>query len=217
MFSRYLLAILFLGLGTVHAHQPVMDMAPRWAGGYGFQIRDESTGSSEVLNGSSEIDNPLGLERYVDKTWFEGVYTFDSSKRVTFKLPYIEQKQTIDNGGVAVQQENSGWGDLILGVPLKRYWNKEDETGNLSFTPSLRLPTGSTSGDYPLGDGSVDLGLSFAYSKSTPKTTLLADLFYWIDTEGEDNVQAGNELGLDLNLGYHPYHNNENNSGVFVM
>ena len=30
-------------------------------------------------------------------------------------------------------------------------------------------------------------------------------------------MHEGDELGLDINLGYHPYHSNESNSGVFVM
>jgi hypothetical protein len=41
-----------LGLiGTlVFAHQPVMDMAPRWDGGYGFQVRYESYGSDHTIH-----------------------------------------------------------------------------------------------------------------------------------------------------------------------
>jgi len=37
-----------LGLigALVFAHQPVMDMAPRWNGGYGFQVRYERFGST---------------------------------------------------------------------------------------------------------------------------------------------------------------------------
>ena len=54
---------------TAMAHQPVMDMAPRWNGGYGIQTRLE-------LNGSS------------NKTWLEGVYTFKPAVRMTLKLPF---------------------------------------------------------------------------------------------------------------------------------
>ena len=202
---------------TAQAHQPVMDMAPRWEDGYGFQVRHESYGSDTLLDSDSEIANPLGLERFVDKTWFEGVYTFDRSKRVTFKIPYIQQDRIKNIGGAAVKQENSGWGDLILGVPLKLYSNKGAFTQNFGFTPSLRLPTGSTSGDFPISDGSTDLGLSFSYSSETPKYYTLFDAFTWINTEGERNMRAGNTYGLDVNLGYHPYHDDDTNSGAFVM
>lgn len=50
------------------AHQPVMDMAPRWDGGYGWQTRIEHFDSRTT-------------------TWVEGVYTWDKSIRATLKLP----------------------------------------------------------------------------------------------------------------------------------
>lgn len=52
-----------------HAHQPVMDMAPRWEEGYGIQTR--------VTHANQQI-----------KTWLEGVYTFKPSLRMTLKVPY---------------------------------------------------------------------------------------------------------------------------------
>ena len=206
-----------ISLLTAGAHQPVMDMAPRWADGYGVQIRHESYGSDKLMNGDSEIANPLGLKKHVKKTWLEGVYTFDRSKRVTFKLPYVQQTRVTNINGVATHQKNQGIGDLILGVPLKKYFNKGAQTGNWGFTPSLRLPTGSTDGDFPISDGSVDLGLSVSYSSENPDFYDLYDLFYWINTEGEKNMNEGNELGFDANWGIHPYHNNDTNSGMFLM
>jgi len=216
---RYSLLFLFLVLfhGSIRAHQPVMDMAPRWEDGYGFQFRYERYGSDKLLDSSTETANPLDLERYVYKVWIEGVYTFERSKRITFKLPYIDQRRTVNINNIGVRQKNSGIGDLVLGVPLKKYWNQGARTGNLSFTPSLRLPTGSATGPFPISDGSWDVGLSFAYNAETPKFYFLVDMFYWFNTSGKNGMHEGNELGLDVNLGYHPYHNNETNSGVFVM
>lgn len=211
------LTVLGAGVGVSYAHQPVMDMAPRWEDGYGFQIRREHYGSNTLLDGDSKVANPLGLKRYVDKTWLEGVYTFDRSKRVTFKLPYTQQSRTKNINGAAVKQSKSGLGDLVIGVPLKYYSNRGAVTDNFGFTPSLRLPTGSTSGDFPISDGSIDLGLSFSYSVESPKYYGMIDFFTWQNTEGERNMRAGDEYGMDLNLGYHPYHNNETNSGAFIM
>ena len=216
-FLLTLISISITGIGISYAHQPVMDMAPRWEDGYGFQIRRESYGSSTLKDGDSKISNPLGLKRFVDKTWLEGVYTFDRAKRVTFKLPYVEQSRTKNVNGKAVRQRKSGLGDLIVGVPLKHYSNRGALTDNFGLTPSLRLPTGSHSGDFPISDGSVDFGLSLSYSAETPKFYLLADLFTWQNIAGEKNMRAGDEYGLDLNLGYHPFHNNETNAGVFTM
>ena len=96
-----------------------MDMAPRWDEGYGFQVRHALYGSDTLMDGEDEITNPLGLKRYVNTSWLEGVYTFDRSIRATFKLPYIDQRRTKNIGGVGVRQSNSGLGDLILGLPLK--------------------------------------------------------------------------------------------------
>lgn len=199
------------------AHQPVMDMAPRWSDGYGFQIRHETFGSDTLLDGDKEIANPLGLKRYVNRTWFEGVYTFNRAVRATFKLPYINQRRTTNINGMAVRQTKSGLGDLVIGLPLKYYRNKNAFTENFSFTPSLRLPTGSTSGSFTTGDGSVDYGFSFSYSSESPKYYTLFDLYYWLNTKGDKGMHEGDELALDINLGYHPYHNNDNNTGAFVM
>ncbi len=209
--------LMLLSVTTAQAHQPVMDMAPRWEDGYGFQIRHEFYGSDTLMDGDSEIANPLNLERFVHKTWLEGVYTFDRSKRITFKIPYINQDRTKNIGGAGVKQSNEGIGDLIVGVPLKHYQNKGAFTHNFGFTPSLRLPTGSSSGAFPISDGSTDLGLSFSYSGESPKFYSLVDVFAWLNTEGDRNMRAGNTYGMDLNLGYHPYHDDDTNSGLFIM
>ncbi len=216
-FAFALMAITWGGLNIAYAHQPVMDMAPRWENGYGFQLRHEYYGSDKLMDGDSQIDNPLRLERFVHRTWLEGVYTFDRAARVTFKIPYVDQKRTKNLSGVAVKQSNEGVGDLIVGMPLKHYTNQGAGTQNFGFTPSLRLPTGSSSGDFPISDGSTDLGLSFSHSYESVKYYTLIDAFAWINTEGEHGMHEGNEYGLDINLGYHPYHNNDTNSGAFVM
>ncbi len=208
---------MFINIDLGLAHQPVMDMAPRWEGGYGFQIRRESYGSDKLIDGDSAISNPLGLERYVEKTWLEGVYTFERSARVTFKLPYVEQNRVKNLAGSAVRQRTEGIGDLILGVPLKHYINKGAGTQNFGFTPSLRVPTGSSSGDFPISDGSTDIGLSLSHSYESPKWYTLVDLFTWINNEGARDMHEGDVYGLDVNLGYHPYHDNDTNSGAFVM
>ena len=199
------------------ADQPVMDMAPRWENGYGFQIRQEYYGSDKLLEGNNKIDNPLGLERYVSKTWLEGVYTFNRSIRTTFKLPFVYQRRVKEINGAGVRQENSGLGDLILGVPLKYYRNKGAYTDNFGITPSIRIPTGDSSGDFPISDGSWDFGLSLSHSMETPKYYSSVELFYWKNTTGKRDMKAGDELGLDIDLGYRAYHNDVSNSGIYTM
>jgi len=207
----------FLGILVclpVLAHQPVMDMAPRWQGGYGFQLRHEWHQSDTLLNGDSEADNPSGEDKRVNTTWLEGIYTFKREVRLTVKLPYIDQSRTLSAGG---REKDRGLGDIIIGVPLKRYSNFKDSTFNIGFTPSLRLPTGSTSSLFPAGDGSTDIGFSLSASLEKVNLYTFFDVFYWINNKGTQGIHEGDEIGFDGNIGIHPYHDNATNTGIFVM
>lgn len=211
------LSCLLLFGDVVYAHQPVMDMAPRWADGFGFQVRQEHFGSDELRRESSSAENSLGLERFVDTTWLEGVYTFDRSIRVTVKVPYVDQQRVKAINGSGVAQQRGGLGDIVVGLPLKRYKNKGSMTKNWSITPSIRIPTGSTSGDFPISDGSWDAGLSVSYSSETPTFYQLYDLYYWKQGSGSGGMQSGDSWGLDINVGLHPWHDNDKNTGLFTM
>ena len=217
--AAYFLLILlgFALTNDVWAHQPVMDMAPRWEHGYGFQIRHESYGSDTLLNGDSEVDNSFDRDNDVNITWLEGIYTFRREVRLSVKIPYVDHQRTVVQNGVPVQESGEGLGDIIVGVPLKRYKNDASATRNIAFTPSIRLPTGSTSGDYPVGDGSTDLGVSFSASFEKADLYQYYDLFYWKNGDGDRGINEGDELGLDINVGWHPYHDNVKNEGIFLM
>lgn len=153
--------VLLVSAAGSYAHQPVMDMAPRWADGFGVQTRVEHFDDTTT-------------------TWLEGVYTFKRSARVTFKLPYVDGEL----------------GDLIVGVPLKKYKNQGAHTSNWSITPSVQLPTGE--------QHDLDFGLSLSYSSETPKYYQLYDLYAW-----EDRV------GLDVNVGL--AHTDGSGSGLFTL
>ena len=194
-----------------------MDMAPRWEGGWGFQWRYEYRESGKLLNGDSKASNPFGRDKKVEKLWLEGVYTFKRELRLTLKVPWVEQSRTVVEGASAVKLRGSGLGDSILGLQLKHYYNKDKSTGNFGLTPSIRVPSGSTSDSYPVGDGSWDVGLSASYSAEFAKLYQFYDLFYWENTNGEKGIHQGDELGFDMNIGIHPYHNNDTNTGIFLM
>ena len=75
---KQLTALLLLATAStftsqVTAHQPVMDMAPRWNGGYGAQTRITHANNTTT-------------------TWLEGVYTFKPALRMTLKVPYSDGK-----------------------------------------------------------------------------------------------------------------------------
>lgn len=201
----------------VWAHQPVMDMAPRWEEGYGIQVRHEWRSSDTLKDGDSEVENPFERRRRVDTTWIEGIYTFKREVRFSFKMPWVDQSRIVVRDGVPIRQADSGWGDLILGAPLKHYRNLENSTWNVAFTPSIRVPTGSTSADFPVGDGSTDFNFSFSHSREAAGLYQYYDLFYWVNTRGKKGIAEGDEVGLDVDLGVHPYHNNLTNTGAFVM
>jgi len=214
------LSVVFMALSHIPpswSHQPVMDMAPRWEKGWGVQARHETRFSDKTMQGDSTADNPFGRKRSVKKTWFEGVYTFRREVRVTAKLPYVDQSRTSLVNGVPTKQTGEGFGDLIIGIPLKIYRNEDQATWNMGFTPNLRLPTGSTHGDFPAGDGSTDIGFSLSYSLEKVNLYQFYDVFYWLNNSGTKGIDEGNELGFDSNIGIHPYHDNATNSGVFLM
>ena len=69
------------------ADQPIMNMMPRWDGGYGFQVRAEHLHRSDLQQGSDVIAR--GFTEDVTQFHLEGVYTWDRSIRLTAKLPYV--------------------------------------------------------------------------------------------------------------------------------
>lgn len=66
-----LTATLYSFSASIAAHQPIIDMAPRWNDGYGVQVRTEHANSDTT-------------------TWLEGVYTFQKAVRATLKIPTID-------------------------------------------------------------------------------------------------------------------------------
>ena len=201
---------------NVLGHQPVMDMAPRWAGGYGVQLFQVHSIADDLRHGEAMLPNPQGLESRVDTTWLEGVYTFRREFRITAKVPYVDKSRQWLRNGEVIRQTGHGLGDIIIAAPLKKYVNKKGYTYNLSLAPSLRLPTGSTDDDWAVGDGSWDAGLSLSYSFETPKWYHLYDLYYWKNGSGR-NFDHGDELAFDANIGWHAWHDGDTGRGLFLM
>lgn len=162
IYKTFTLAALTLSI-DVSAHQPVMDMAPRWNNGYGFQTRIEHSDAKTV-------------------TWLEGVYTFKPSVRMTLKLPYIDSRTGDQAKRGTDNYSASGMGNAILAVPLKRYKNAGAFTSNWSVTPSLRMPTGNSE----MEDNDWDAGLSVSYSSESRKIYSLYDVYTLDDKVGID-------------------------------
>ncbi len=202
------------------AHQPVMDMAPRWKRGWGVEIHHGWRQSDELKDGDSDVDNPLGREHRANMTWINAVYAPIVEARVTAKIPLIDQSRTIERHGQAVKQSGSGLGDIVLGAPLKKLMVGPGTLADLTFTPSVRLPTGDTSDDFPTGDGSTDVGASLTYKRDISWFYQYYDVFYWANSRGKKgpNISKdGDELGVDINWGILPYHDTARNTGVWLM
>lgn len=214
----FLLLSTIMTLPTItFAHQPVMDMTPRWRGGYGFQFRYETLVRDRLIQDGNFVSNPFGIYLKSSTLWLEGVYTFTREHRITFKIPYLVERALLEKDGQLRELSASGAGDIILGFQNKYYFNKSNYTGNFSFTPSIFLPTGSTSGELSLGRGTVDYGVSLSASVEMFKIYTYLDLFSQFRTKGSDGTRPGNVIAFDMDLGVHPYHSMEENLGIFLM
>jgi hypothetical protein len=73
------LALGFLVLPPLNADQPIMNMMPRWDGGYGFQVRTEHVHRSDLKQGRDVVGR--GFTEDLTQLHLEGVYTWDRSIR----------------------------------------------------------------------------------------------------------------------------------------
>jgi len=191
---KYILPILLVL--PLMADQPIMNMMPRWDGGYGFQLIQEYRTESELLDGGSEIG--YGLSESIHLLNLEGVYTWDRSIRLTAKLPFVldAEREILDSAGNIVTQNDSGVGDLTLALPIKRYFNETHKSGSWTVAPQLRVPLGSET-DYDVYDHVWGAGLSLGYEQETASRFFAVGISGWF-FEGDEE----NELHANLDLGW---------------
>lgn len=176
-----------------------MNEVPRWAGGYGMQVFQEFRWADDLYDGDSKAPNPKSLRYQKFLTHIEGVYTHRSWIRITAKLPYIRLRQKPPDVGSTMEwQEEQGWGDMTLAVPIRRYINRQTHTGHLGIVPQLRVPSDKSGSPYQISDGSTDLGISFTSECETPSWIAGIDSTYW----WEQNGSKGNEFSIDTALGW---------------
>lgn len=185
------------------ADQPIMNMMPRWDGGWGFQFIEEYRHYDRFLDGTRSVRPDLGLEEEMHILHFQGVYTWDRSVRFTFKLPYvIDAERTVLNaaGTGAERQRTSGFDDLRLALPLKKYFNEESRTGSWTLAPQLIVPIGKTSGDYTLGDNSWGYGLTLGYEMETTRWFFATSVTgFYNDGDEPEEMYASVDLGWNFN------------------
>ena len=112
------------------ADQPIMNMMPRWDGGYGFQVLAEQLHRSDLKQGDDVVAR--GFTEDVTQLHLQGVYTWDRSIRLTAKLPYVvdARREVLGPLGQKVVQRDEGIGDLTVALPLKKYFNLSERSGS---------------------------------------------------------------------------------------
>ncbi|MBO61623.1 MAG: hypothetical protein CMO63_06610 [Verrucomicrobiales bacterium] len=184
---------------VVSADEPIMNMMPRWDNGWGLQLIDEYRRESDLLLGDETAYS--GFTEDVHLLHFQGVYTWDRSIRLTYKLPYVlsARREMPDGlGGKYVERDN-GIGDATLALPLKKYFNLDGRSGSWTLKPMLRVPLAGED-DYEIYDNKWGGGLGLGYEFETHRLAFVSSASYW-DFEGD----KPSETGFSLDLGYKFY------------
>ncbi len=217
VFMKMGAAAMLLPTITFAGELPVMDSIPRWDEGVGFEIYHERYGSDKLLHGSDEIANPLGLKQSIKETWFQAIYYPVKEYGLYTKLPYIDHYKDENIGGVKHRQSDSGFGDAEVGAVLRHFWNNSGSTADIAFVPQLRFPTGRTTGELPLGDGSIDAGFKLNGKWEDYTHMLMTGVDYWHNSQGSRGMDQGDEWKAHLMYGYHVYLLPEYQFGFFLL
>ena len=165
-------------VASVCADQPIMNMMPRWDGGYGWQVLYDTVHRDDLLRGDAVVGS--GWSETIHQAHLQGVYTWDRSIRITAKLPIVLDAERVNLvNGERVVQHDEGIGDLTLALPLKRYFNLMKRTGNWTLAPQVRVPMGSKD-EYDLWDRVWGGGLFAGYETEMRYAFFAAGLAYWV-------------------------------------
>lgn len=181
------------------ADQPIMNMMPRWDNGYGFQVLSENLHRNDLKQGRRILAS--GFSESIHRLQLQGVYTWDRSVRLTFKLPYIVEarREILGSANEKIVQHYSGLGDLTLALPLKKYFNLEQRSGSWTFAPQLRVPLGSDTNTYQVADRIWAAGLSLGYETETYRWFFATSLDAWVFEHSEPlRLNASLDLGLKV-------------------
>ena len=188
--------LLSTGLLSLSADQPIMNMMPRWDGGYGLQALIETIHRSDLKQGDDVVGD--GFSEDITRLHLQGVYTWERSIRLTFKLPYIidARREILGPEGEKVIQHDKGLGDLTLALPLKHYFNLATRSGSWTLAPQVRVPLGNKDGDYEVADRAWGTGLSIGYETETYHWLFATSASVWIFEDPEPAEWSGSiDLG----------------------
>jgi len=165
--SRFASILLLSVVAQLAADQPIMNMMPRWDGGYGFQVLAETIHRSDLKQGDDVVAS--GFSEDISVLHLQGVYTWDRSVRLTFKLPYVvdARREVPGSSGEKIVQKDEGLGDLTLALPIKQYFNLAARSGNWTLAPQVRIPMGEANDSYEVANRVWGGGLFAGYETET--------------------------------------------------
>jgi hypothetical protein len=185
-------------LVQLQADQPIMNMMPRWNGGYGIQTLLENSEKQDLKLGDSVYAK--GLSEQIQTLHVQGVYTWTRAVRMTFKLPYTitARRESLNDKNEKIVEKDQGWGDLTLALPLKRYFNLATRTGNWSITPQIKVPLGQDTKRYQVADRLWASGLSLGYETETYQYFFATSLGGWIyESDKAAHLNASLDIGIN--------------------
>lgn len=196
---RYVFLLLSpLLLLCAEADQPIMNMMPRWDGGFGVQVLQEFKHNSRLLDGKRTVASDLSEDLHI--AHLQGVYTWDRSVRLTVKIPYlIEAEREVMRGGERIVQRDSGLGDATVALPLKKYFNEDGYSGSWTFAPQVRVPLDHQNDDYEFFDGAWGNGLSLGYEVENFRTFFAGGVSGWT-FYGDEPTEWHAHIDLGLNF-----------------
>ena len=184
----------------VSADEPIMNMMPRWDNGWGLQLIDEFRHEEDLRLGNRTAYS--GFTEDVHLLHFQGVYTWDRSVRLTYKIPYVlDARREVPNGlgGKQVEHDN-GIGDASLALPLKKYFNLDGRSGSWGFKPMLRVPLAGED-NYEIYDNEWGGGLGLSYDFETFRFAFLSSASFRLF---ENEKPTETKLSLDLGYKFYP-------------
>lgn len=191
------LLLCLTGLGS-RGEQPIFSEMPRWDNGWGFQLIQEYRNERNLLLGDTVVGP--GFSEDIHLLHLEGVYTWDKSVRVTFKLPYVvdARREMLAIGGGKFVQHDEGVGDPTVAVPLKRYFNLDGRSGSWTLAPQIRIPLADDDA-YAVFDHQWGNGLSVGYETETYRFKFGAGATGWV-FYGEDAAELSGNVDVGCNL-----------------
>ena len=189
---------------SLFADEPIMNMMPRWSGGWGYQFIQEYRHESDLLLGDNK-EYP-GFSEDVHLLHLQGVYTWHKSIRATVKVPWVldARRDMPDGGGGKKVEHDSGIGDATVALPLKKYFNLDGRSGSWSFKPMLRVPL-SGDDEYEIYDKGWGNGLGLAYEFETARWHIHTSTSGWLY---HDNEPFESYSSLDIGYNFEAFGSN---------